>query len=184
MILLPLTIIVIHQMQGNADFDEVNTCLGFKVTRKANHAAQTNSNYPQAYIGVCPANDCLSVVWSIQVQTYGVPQECIAWGMEDNALVLDSMESKETHQLHGRSYAPDTTVILQVKDGVVTFYEEVEGTQRLVASVHFTNATLRPFVAVRGHDFQFTVTAAKISGGDTGNRPHSLKCFHTTFRCE
>ncbi len=59
---------VVHPMQGNADFDAVNTCIGFKVTLRAgaNAAAQTDSS-PQVYIGVCPAADCSSDDWNIDV---------------------------------------------------------------------------------------------------------------------
>jgi hypothetical protein len=152
-------------MQGNADFDDGHTCVGIKVSHKNRlHAAKGANTRTQVYIGVCPSTDYASTNWSAEVAAHGVPPWCIAWGMGQDCIVINSGETRESYPLQpeGCTYAADATVCMRVGQGLVEFYVEEGRTQCHVASVMFTDATLRPFVAVRGQEYQCTLVKASI----------------------
>jgi hypothetical protein len=153
-------------MKGNADFNKQNTCLGVKVSHKNRiYLAQGPCSSPQVYIGVCPSTDYTSTNWSAEVAANGVPPRCIAWGMGQDFMLVNSGSTRESYQLQpeGYSYGVDATVCMRVAAGLVEFYVEQKGTHTLVASVMFTDATLRPFVAVRGQEYQCAIVKATIS---------------------
>ncbi len=130
-------------------------------------AAEGASTGDQVYIGVCLRTDYTSYAnFGSEVTANGVPPRCIAWGMGQDFITVNNGQTRESHQLQpeGFSYTPDATVCIRVSGGLVEFYVQLKGTQSLVASVMVTDdATLRPFVAVRGQRYECTIVKASIA---------------------
>ncbi len=122
--------------------------------------SQKQEDDSHVYIGVCPSDDHTHKEWSAALQANGVPPRCIAWGMGHDYLLVNNNTAQKTHKLAYKedTYGSGTAVNICVQGGQVDFHVEQAGFLRLKASVKFTDATLRPFVAVRGQLYQCTIT--------------------------
>jgi hypothetical protein len=164
---------VLRTTQGGCDFDEENAYIGFNVSRRLAQSSASDGRV-QVYIGVCPSSSDPSAEWRQEVAAHGLPPQCVVWGMGQGVITVRDGDRRQAHAVQGSAYSVDQTVCVRVCGGLVEFYVEHVGAPRRVASVPCLDATLRPFVAVCGQEFQCSVVLPGIRPKHKGYAAHSV----------
>jgi hypothetical protein len=154
--------------QGCRPFDKENMAIGIKVSSRsrAAHSQPGNDAGPQVYIGVMPEDYYAVANWQSEIAANGMPARCIAWGMQQDAILVCSGDSTtwEPFTLQGTVYTEETTVSMRLMNETLEFYVGPSGAEKHVASVLLgKDGSLRPFVAVLGRHYECNLVEPNIS---------------------